>query len=186
MLMTASKEAGHFSRIFQLENHMGMAACFASADQAVLNQLRSNPDDIEDFLYPDDGDSEPPNYADLDKAWHCIHFMLNGSAGGTDSPLSLAILGGLPVGEDMGYGPARILDPQAVARIAAALATVDDANFSARYDPEAMQAADVYLADMCVRDGDDALDYLLDNYRDLVAFYEAAAARGDGAILWIS
>jgi hypothetical protein len=165
---------------------MGMVACFASPNVHVLNQLRANPEGMEEFLYPDDGASEPPNYADLDKAWHCIQFMLNGTAAGGEEPLSFAVVGGAELGEDMGYGPARILEPHEVQRVASALAGIDDANFSARYDPVSMQAAEIYLADMCVRDGAEALDYILGNFHTLVAFYQSAAARGDGAILWIS
>lgn len=165
---------------------MGMVGCFASADPETLRQLQEDPERMEDFLYPDDGEGEPPHCQDIDKSWHCIHFMLAGSADVGTDPLSWAILGGRETGEEIGYGPARVLDPEEVRGIAAALASIDEATFRSRFNPGALQAADIYLADMCARDGEDALDYLVENYRVLAAFYHDAAARGDGAVLWLS
>jgi hypothetical protein len=164
---------------------MGMVACFAAVDAKTINRLKANPDQMDEFLNPDDGDGEPPRYADIDKSWHCIHFMLTGSAGGGPEPLSWAILGGEELGEDVGYGPARILQPDQVRSIASALLQIDEAAFKGRFSPQAMQVQDIYLHEMCVRDGGDALDYLVSNYRGLVAFYGAAADRGDGAVLWM-
>lgn len=140
---------------------------------------------MEDFIYPDDGESEPPNYTDVDKAWHCIHFVLTGRTDGGTEPLSLAIFGGDEIGEDVGYGPARIMGPAEVKKVAVALATIDDAAFSSMFNPQAMKSADIYLAHMCVRDGTDALDYLLQNFHTLAEFYRAAASRDEGAILWL-
>ncbi|AEG00818.1 Domain of unknown function DUF1877 [Methylomonas methanica MC09] len=116
----------------------------------------------------------------------CIHFMLSDSADVTSNPLSWAILGGEEVGEDIGYGPARVLEPQQVKTFAAALASIDQKAFESKYNPAAMQAADIYLSDMCVRDGIEALEYILGNYRILCSFYKTAAADGKGAILWFS
>lgn len=164
---------------------MGMVACFAGLDTATIAGLKSDPAAMEEFLYPDDGDSEPANYIDLDKAWHCIHFMLSGSADSATGPLGWAVLGGDALGDDVGYGPARIMLPDQVLSIATALSSIDEDSFKSRYAPDAMLAASVYLADMCVRDGDEALDYLVDNYLCLAEFYRAAAARGDGAVLWL-
>lgn len=165
---------------------MGMVACFSAADAATLDQLKADPYRMEEFLYPDDGEGEPPHCQDIDKSWHCIHFMLAGSTDVSAEPLSWAILGGEEIGDDVGYGPARILEPQQVQSIAAALSKIDEATFKAKFNPKAMQAANVYLSEMCVRDGEEAFEYLLENYRILLAFYQSAAARGDGAILWLS
>ena len=164
---------------------MGMAACFASAGVETLNHLRSNPGEMEGFICPDDDEGEPPNYADVDKAWHCIHFMLTGRTDRGPELLSSAIFGGDEIGEDVGYGPARIMDPAEVKKVAVALMSIDDAAFSSRFNPQAMKSADIYLADMCLRDGTEALDYLLQNFHSLAEFYRAAASRDDGAILWL-
>lgn len=171
---------------------MGMVTCFAATDCETIESLRSDPERIESFLYPDgteddrDGDGVPPNYIELDKAWHCIHFMLSGSAGVNSDPLSFAILGGEEIGQEIGYGPARFLDSNGVRRVAVALSAIDESTFRSRYNPAAMKIADIYLADMCVRDGDDALDYLAQHYLSLVEFYRSAAERNDSVVIWVS
>ena len=79
---------------------MGMVACFTSLAPRELQQLRDNPDEIEGFLYPDDGDSEPPNYLDLDKAWHGMHYLLTGEAYDGPPPLApsmASVLAGVSV-----------------------------------------------------------------------------------------
>ncbi|NUR82053.1 MAG: DUF1877 family protein [Terrabacter sp.] len=52
-------------------------------------------------------------WLDLDKSWHGIHFLLTGTdwSAGDAGAAGGAILGGRPVGEDDGYGPARLLEP---------------------------------------------------------------------------
>ncbi len=163
---------------------MGMVGCFAAVDRVTLSKLKSDPYLIEGYLHPDDGDSDPPNYIDVDKAWHGIHYLLTGKVDEGAEPLSWAVLGGEEIGEEIGYGPARFLEPEQVHSIAAWLP--DDIVFKSRFDPQAMEKAKIYPEVIWVRDGDDALDYLVENYRELVAFYRSAAERGDGAILWLS
>jgi hypothetical protein len=161
---------------------MGIVACLAGIDRATIERLKEDPDLVESYLYPDDGESEPPNCIDLDKSWHCIHFMLTGQAEDAEPPLGWAVVGDEEVGEDTGNGPARVLSPEQVSKVSSAL--IDEEAFRRRFDPTSLAQANIYLHEMCVRDGDDALDYIVDNYRGLVDFYRNAAARGDGAILW--
>ena len=46
-----------------------------------------------------------------------------------------------------------------------------------------MQALQIYPDIIWVRDGEEAFDYLIENFGPLVEFYAAAAERGDGVIL---
>lgn len=161
---------------------MGMSGCFAAVDASTLERLRASPDQLEDFLYPDDGDSEPENSVCVDKAWHGIHYLLAGDVDHVDAPAGWAVMGGREIGEDMGYGPARWLDPDQVRRVAEALPDVDE--FSVRFDPEAMTRNGVYPDVIWLRDAD-SLDYLVENYEPLLTFYRDAAARGDGVFLWL-
>lgn len=163
---------------------MGMVGCFAAVAPETLQRLRDDPSLIDEYLHPDDGDSDPPHYIDVDKAWHGIHYILTGREDVGTEPMSWAVLGGEEVGDEIGYGPARFLQSEQVHGIAAWLP--DDTVFKTRFDPQAMEKAGIYPEAIWVRDGDDALDYLLENYRELVAFYKSAAERGDGAILWLS
>ena len=67
-----------------------------------------------------------------------------------------------------------------------ALQRIGDAELEGRYDPAAMAAEDVYLADAFVGEGRDALDYVMRGVPALRGFAASAAARGEGAIRIIS
>ncbi len=74
--------------------------------------LAADPDLFEVLLDDDPSDE----FLDLDKAWHGLHWLLTGTADDTDTPAGQAILGGTEIGEDKGYGPSRLLRPDAYAR----------------------------------------------------------------------
>ena len=165
---------------------MGMAGFFAAVDADTLDRLRAEPERLADYLFPDDDEgTELENAIDVDKAWHAIHYLLNGTAEGGDEPYALVVLGGQEIGEDIGYGPARLLFPEQVADIAGALREFDADALAARFDPEAMEESQIYPEQIWTRDGQEALDYVLHYYQLLCGFYEEAAARGDGVILWL-
>jgi hypothetical protein len=165
---------------------MGMVACLASISPGEQERLRAEPDLIEGFLSPDGGEGEPEHYVELDKAWHGIHYLLTGDVDGGPEPLAWAVLGGDEVGEDVGYGPARFLTPQEVKQVASAIGSLSAEALVARYEPKAMAQAGVYPQVIWVREGQQALEYVLEYYQKLVAFYREAADRGDGAVLWIA
>jgi len=96
------------------------------------------------------------------------------------------VLGGEDLGEDLGYGPARFLTPEQVEDVAATLRTVDVDELASKYAPEEMELAEIYPGVIWVKDSENALEYVLENYERLVEFYSAAAERGDGMILWIA
>ena len=126
-----------------------------------------------------------PDELDLDKAWHGLHYLLNGTTYEVRGDAGPAIVGGDPIGPDLGMGPARLLMPDAVRAVAAGLDAVDDATLRARFDPAAMSEAEIYphIWD----DGDDEFDsYLLPNFAALCTFYRDAAARGEAVLLAIT
>jgi hypothetical protein len=45
----------------------------------------------------------------LEKSWHMIHYLVTGHTDDSDAPGN-ALLAGEPLGEDAGYGPARLHD----------------------------------------------------------------------------
>ncbi|HEX5685175.1 MAG TPA: YfbM family protein [Ideonella sp.] len=162
---------------------MGMAVCFAAVGPDTLARLRAAPDDIKHYLHPDDGEG-PPHETDVDKAWHGIHYLLTGTAREGREPFSWAIMGAEDIGPDLGMGPARLLTPEQVIRLAAALDSLTTDELSARFDPQAMQDKGIYPEGIWLRDRDDALQYLLENFALMADFYREAAARGDGVLLW--
>lgn len=162
---------------------MGMVGCFTAVDKERLQEFVADPARVTAYLNDEDEAYEERTF-DVDKAWHGIHFLLTGQPWGGKEPLGWAVLGGEAIGEDVGYGPARLLMPEQVADVAGALAAIDEAQFRSRFAPEAMGKADIY-PDIWMRDGQEALDYIAHYYVRLVDFYSKAAARGDGMLLWM-
>jgi hypothetical protein len=81
----------------------------------------------------------------LEKSWHGIHFTLTGTPWECDSPLNLLAGGGVPVGdEDVGYGPARLLEPAEVSKVDEALQAISEEEFARRFDTKALAKAEIY------------------------------------------
>lgn len=155
---------------------MGMiwVAYRRSAGEAA--ELVESTDSIELLLESDDDETS----VDLDKTWHGIHWLLTGSHDPTDDVTSEVIFGGQPVGEDRGYGPARLLDPERVRAVASILRALPADELRQRVDLEAMSAADLYPD---IWDEADVFDeYLAPAYDELRAFYADAAHEGQAVI----
>lgn len=164
---------------------MGMVGCSAAVSPTVLSGLQGDPDSIEEYLYPDDGDSEPPNSIEIDKAWHGIHYLLVCTSEGGPEPLGLAVVGGEEFGPEVGYGPARFLTPMQVRDVSKALSALSPQELATRFDPKDMEKKEIYPT-IWVRDEEEALAYLLEYYDPLVVFYRDAASRGDAVLQWLS
>lgn len=154
-----------------------------SADE--LRVVLDDPTAVGTLLYGDldDDDAEMPDpELDLDKSWHGIHYLLTGTAWEIGEGAGTAILGGDEIGEDGGYGPARLLCPETVRTVAAALDALDIETLRARFDPHAMAAADIYPKGW--GQGTDEFDsYLAPNFAELSRFYRTAAANGQAVLL---
>ena len=81
-------------------------------------------------------------HLDLDKAWEALELALD------RIPSSLAlkscVYGGREIGPDLGYGPARLLDPEEVSALALALDRVDPAQVEAGFLRELFEQLRVY------------------------------------------
>lgn len=147
---------------------------------AQFEQLKRNPELLTQAL-----SSEGKQAISLDKAWHGIHFLLTGTAWDVKGPAGQAILGGQEFGEDLGYGPARVLSVAQVEAIAEALAKITPENLSVRYNTDAMTKAGIYPTIIWNREGPEALVFLLDYYKPLVTFYRHAAEKGQLVVIAI-
>jgi hypothetical protein len=127
--------------------------------------------------------------ADLDKAWHGLHFLLTGTAWEGDEPACFLVRGGREIGdEDVGYGPARALSPDQVGRFADFLASISHDDLRRRYDPLKMTELEIY-PDVWSRthDGDDTeWEYLEQGFETLREFVTRARGLGEGIIVCIT
>src|SRR5713101_847513 len=73
------------------------------------------------------------------KAWHGVHYLLCGDIEPGSAIPSQAVMGGVELGEDLGYGPARYFETGKVNQIAQALSAANlEAEMIARFDPVKM------------------------------------------------
>ena len=129
----------------------------------------------------------PPEAAvtGLDKAWHCIHFLLTGDADGGAPPAGYLMVGGHQLGDvDVGYGPARALTPSEAGDFADLIASIGKADFEERYDPAELRASDIYPN---IWDRDDGeFDYMWSYFEQLQGFMRRTKAAGEGIIIHLS
>jgi len=118
----------------------------------------------------------------LEKAWHGVHRLLCGTPDEAPPPLGDAVLGGDAVGEDLGYGPARVLDPARVAAVAAALRAISVDEIAGRFDAVRLDADGVYPAGWAEQG---RREWLRDEYSRLRTFYLEAATEGSWVLLWL-
>jgi hypothetical protein len=128
-------------------------------------------------------------FVDLDKAWHCLHFLLTGTARDGEGPLAFLLKGGTPVGdEDLGYGPARVFRPLEAAAIADALAGITPAWLLSRFDLKKLEKLEIYpggWADLNLR-SDYEMGYYLGPFEDLKRATARAKTERLGLITWIA
>ena len=114
----------------------------------------------------------------LEKAWHCLHFLLTNEAWGGEGWLAFLVVGGTELGEDEGYGPARIFAPSEVVEIARELERVDGEDLWAKFDPEELKAADIY-PNIWDEDEEGLREEYLDYFEELKAFVLQVAENGE-------
>jgi len=162
---------------------MAMIANLRPATDRDIDRLLTNPSEITRFLYGSGADG--CERVELHKAWHAIHFVLNGSRLGGDAPLNFLVAEGTPVGEvDVGYGPARVFSSEEVRHLASALILIAPDEVARRVDLQRFDAEDIYPGNWQAN-GYDA-DYVVDNYRSMRDLVARTAADGLGLILYIN
>jgi len=113
---------------------------------------------------------------DLHKSWHALHYVFTGSVFDAQGP-GAALLAGEEMGEDLGYGPARLHDAQPTQEFAHFLASQDVATLQARVKVGEM-------ADMGIYGGDDEeVPGEVAHYFEQLRDYVSAVARANGGLL---
>lgn len=164
---------------------MGMTASFVALTQETLEALKAAPETAADHFMAQIGGDAEDRVLDIDKAWHGLHFLMTHEAHGGGGPLSLPILGGTAIGDDMGYGAPRYLDAPQVKEAAEALAALPVDELRQRFKPAELEEAYIYPTGIWEDEGDEAFEYLAHWYAQLQLFYAAAAGRGDAVLLAI-
>jgi hypothetical protein len=162
---------------------------FRQEAQRVASQLASKMQTRKGLHLVSDRPAAPTNPArkqfSLEKDWHVLHYVLNGTTEGGEGPLADAILGGQEIPDVegmMGYGPMRYLDPHQVVAVAKAFADVRPAELLSRFDRDDAESKQIYLSHTLP----DGWDYLPDLFLRFRAFYSDAALSGSAMLLDIS
>jgi Domain of unknown function (DUF1877) len=153
------------------------------ASDAEIKRLMANPEEITRFLYGSEANGG--DRLVLNKAWHAIHFVLNGSRLGGNEPLNFLVDEGTPIGEvDVGYGPARALTSNQVRRLADALRSIGPDDVAGRVDLKRFDDEAIYPGNW-QRNGY-SVDYVVEHYVDMRDLISRAAQKGQGLILYIN
>ena len=120
---------------------------------------------------------------EIEKSWQAIHFILNGDPWKGNGWLFNAVLGGKEVGEDMGYGPPRYVDPFQVIQTSTALDRISDDVFKDKARAANFAGKDIYVYGE--RLSDEEIEELVCYFGEIRAFFHAAADKGNGVLLGI-
>lgn len=169
---------------------MSMIGNFLLASDERLRQLLDEPELVHDVCDEGYGAGQD-TFVDVDKAWHCLHFLLTGTADGGEPPLNFILTGGEAVGdEDVGYGPARVLLAAEVAKIAKALESIDVRWLAARFDAAAMDRLEIYPEGGRWSDVDpgseESFGYYLAGFESIKALVRRGQSEGLGMLVWLS
>jgi Domain of unknown function (DUF1877) len=165
---------------------MSMIGNFRALPDLELQALFANPSRVEQLLYESLlGGASNGNELDVDKAWHGLHFLLTGSAWEGSFPLNFIVAGGVEVGDDLGYGPARGLTSSEVLKIDAALEPLTADDLGQRFDAQRMTELQVYPFGWS-DDPEGERAYLLEFFADLRAFVHRTAERGYALLVYLS
>jgi hypothetical protein len=125
----------------------------------------------------------------LEKSWHMLHYLLTGHLGTLSAPGDL-LLTGEEVGDDLGYGPARLHGPVETRNLSRFLETQDLAGLQARVNLREMDQLGVYA--MPFGSGSDAehenelrneIGFYFPRLRDYV---RKASDKGNALLVWVS
>lgn len=167
---------------------MSMIGYLLQVSEKELEEILLDSSVLEEKAFPED-DSSPAGLMDIDKAWEAIFFVLTGHGlaeiDEVNPPLSWLLMSDHVVDEDldMGYGPAQYITPAEVKLLNSELAKVSNDNFKDRYDGRQLDEAGIYPE---IWQEENAMDYAVDYFEQLKAFYALASEKGNAVITFIS
>ena|SRR5687768_8538755 len=161
---------------------MSMICDLFAVPADTLRRLMDDPSGVHEVLESLEGTEAN---ACLEKSWHGLHFAFTRTSWGGAPPLDFLAAGGAPVGtEDVGYGPARALEPAAVVELNAALGRFTEAEFDRNFDLVELDREEIYP-----QIWDEPLEDLREEYLNylnhLTALVRRAAGRGEALLVTI-
>lgn len=166
---------------------MSMIGNLLRVTQAELEDYLNDSSLLEDRLY---GENEEPDYQnpdDIDKAWDGILFLLTGDGiSNIVHPLAKVLFSGQLIDEnqDLGYGPAHYLTPEQVIDLNNQISTITVNDLKLKFDPEKMTELGIYPE--IWGEGDDAFDYVADNFLVVQKMYAEAVKNGEAMITFLN
>lgn len=167
---------------------MGMVGNYLRVSKNELEAYIKESFKLEDRVY-DENNEDDKNLIYVDKAWEGIFFLLTGESLSTienaKEPLSLILNTTLEIDpeQDMGYGPAMYNTIEQTKEISAAMNQITLDELKKRYDAGKMTALGVYPD---IWDEEDAIEYLIEYFNNLKAFYHTAAQEEQAVIFFVN
>jgi hypothetical protein len=159
------------------------------------NILRVTNDDLQAYLKDSsllesriyNEEDEDRNLTDIDKAWEGILFLLTGqNLAEADHPLAAVLFSGQLIDEDqdLGYGPAHYNTPEQVTKLNELISVFKEEDLQQRFDPDKMTSLGIYPE--IWDEGNEAFEYLAENFLDVRQTYEDAAKNGEAIIIFLN
>ena len=160
-----------------------------AAENDVPEEVRHSIKGLRDSREERDDSWEPeakPEFLDIDKSWHGIHFLLTGSHSEGSGPLAFILQGGREIPtDDFGYGPPHAFTATEVREINQALNRVSPDELYSKADPDQFTELDIYPGIWDSEPKEESIGYLTDYLKELQTFIKQAAASDRALIAYI-
>lgn len=165
---------------------MGMIGNLLRVTNTELEAYLEDSSLLEDKLYADEI-NEDEKFADIDKTWDGIIFLLTGQSLDTaEHHLTRILFSGQIIDEDqdLGLGPAHYLTPKEVVELNNEISKITVADLKQNFNPEKMNELEVYPS--IWNEGDDAFEYLVEGFESVQHIFAEAAKNKEAMITFIN
>jgi hypothetical protein len=126
---------------------------------------------------------------ELEKSWHILHYLFTGHIDASHSPGDV-LMNGDALGDDVGYGPARLHDEKQTQEFARFLKSIDPARLQERVNYQEMSRVGVYS--MPLGHGSDE-EFNAELRAEIASYFPAlrdyvgnTAEKHGGLLIWLS
>lgn len=169
---------------------MGMIGNLLRVTKAELEAYLKDSSLLEDKIYNDEireEDQENDRFADIDKTWDGIIFLLTGQSLDTaEHHLTRILFSGQIIDEDqdLGLGPAHYLTPEEVVELNNEISKITVADLKQNFNPEKMNELEIYPS--IWNEGDDAFEYLVEGFVSVQNIFASAAKNKEAIITFVN